>query len=195
MPHCTVQTSRPNLFLWPCCLHKRSVIFVQEHMQTKHCVFCCEMIWIVDLLISLSGLCPLQYMHIDTQRPKSDNHSRLLMTVLWITTLPLFPSAQFACSCLWTRRNSGVSMVNVRLPRPVVIEHRGSSFISVSQRQEDWSGEGQWGGGHCWVLRALELSLKVYLLKGSPTACPSLVDSVNVLTLLTNLEHLVLFTL
>lgn len=84
-------------------------------------------------------------------------------------------------------------MENVRLPRPAVIEHRGSSFISVSQRRWDGSGrEGAAGGsrgegGYCWVLKGSEGPalpfLKVYLSKGSPTA---LVYSVNVLTLLTS---------
>ena len=95
--------------------------------------FCSEIVWIVDLLMSLSGLCPLWSSHfgasasIHRQRQKSDsssNNSSLLMSGLPV--LPLFPSA---CSpCLWTRRNFSVSMENVRLPGPVEIEHRGSSF-------------------------------------------------------------------
>lgn len=63
-------------------------------------------------------------------------------------------------------------------------------FLSVRGEGTDWRG-GQQGenGGHCLVPRASEDSaplLKVYLLKGSPTASPALVDGVNVLTLLTS---------
>ena len=71
-----------------------------------------------------------------------------------------------------------------------MIEHRGSSFISVSQ----WRGVGDRGQrgerrGYCYVLRGSEgpaLLLNVYLSKGSPTASPTLADSVNVLTLFTS---------
>ena len=60
-------------------------------------------------------------------------------------------------------------------------------FLSVNGKGSDQERGRKWGErGHSRVLRASELSLKVYFVKGSPTASPSLVDSINVLTLLTN---------
>lgn len=79
-------------------------------------MLCREIIWIVDFLMSLSGLSPL-WLCIDvhvpkslTGRPKSENNNSLLMIVVWIIALPLFP-AQFPC--LWTQSTSSVSLKDV----------------------------------------------------------------------------------
>ena len=111
----------------------------------------------------------------------------------WWGSYGLLPSLYFLLlfPSLWTHPVSGFSMDDVWLPRPVVMEHKGSSFISVSQCWGDGAAEGE--GDTVWSWRArreggkrgIQLCfLKVYLSKGSPTASLTLVDSVNVLTLL-----------
>lgn len=147
--------------------------------------------------MSLSSLCPLWSRHFGTctsihrQRQKSDNNSGLLMSVLWITILPLISfcrvSMPLNTTQLWRFHGErAVAKACGGWTHAVIVYFcqsaaRGDGRIR-HRASRGWRGKSRGSEG----LTGSSSTSQVYLSKGSPAASQTLADRDNVLNLLTS---------